>query len=53
MELNTHWHEWREAVKRTGYTPALQLAAKKLEELDRATPDQVEQIFVRLMDQKG
>ena len=51
MEPNTHWHEGREAVRRTGYTPALSLAARALLTLDRMTPTEVEQMFVRVMDE--
>ena len=50
MESNTHWHEWREAVCKTGYTPALSLAAQRLLGLDRMTTTEVEQYFVRVMD---
>ena len=35
---NDHWREWREAVKRTGYTEQLAHAARVLQELDSLTP---------------
>ena len=34
---NDHWREWREAVKRTGYTSQLARAAKVLLELETLT----------------
>ena len=34
---NDHWREWREAVKRTGYNPALAHAARVLQELESLT----------------
>ncbi len=42
---NDHWHEWREAVRRTGYTNQLSCAARALEQLEVMTPQQVEQCF--------
>jgi hypothetical protein len=38
---NDHWREWREAVRRTGYTDALQIAAQRLLLLDQLTLAQV------------
>lgn len=38
---NDHWQEWREAVKRTGYTEPLKIAAQRMLLLDRLTPRQV------------
>ena len=45
MERNDHWHEWREAARRTGFTPELKRAAEVLEQLDSMTPAQVEELF--------
>ena len=45
VEPDTHWHEWREAVKETGLTAQLQRAAAVLEELDKLTAWEVEQIL--------
>ena len=42
---NDHWQEWREAVKRTGYTPELRKAAFVLLQLDFMTPKEVESYF--------
>ena len=39
---NDHWQEWREAVKRTGYTDPLKIAAQRMLLLDYLTPCQVE-----------
>lgn len=39
---NDHWQEWREAVKRTGYTPALSRASAVLLELDNLSPSAFE-----------
>ena len=50
MERNDHWHEWREAVKRTGYTPELKRAAAMLEKLDSMTPAQVETLLQSLSE---
>jgi hypothetical protein len=40
--VDNHWGEWRLAVARSGYTPALQRASRLLEELDQMTPYEVE-----------
>lgn len=40
-----HWDEWRRAVKRTGYCPALARAAEFLRSVDRMTPEQAEKLF--------
>ena len=49
VERNTHWNEWRAAVERTGYTPALAHASRILEELDSMAPESVEGEFCRVM----
>ncbi len=46
--MGDHWHEWREAVKRTGYTPALKTASERLRMLDAMTPEQVEEMFAEV-----
>ena len=39
---NDHWHEWREAVKRTGYTFQLHMASAALLALEEMTPQEFE-----------
>jgi hypothetical protein len=39
---NDHWHEWREAVKRTGYTKQLSCASDILQELETLTAQEFE-----------
>jgi len=45
---NDHWHEWRESVKRTGYTEQLSCAAKVLIELETLTPQAFESYCANL-----
>jgi hypothetical protein len=50
VEPDTHWHEWREAAKKTGLTAQLQRAAAVLEELDKLTAWEVEQVFEQMSE---
>ena len=45
---NDHWREWREAVKRTGYTKQLSCAARVLIELETMTPQAFESYCANL-----
>ena len=45
---NDHWAEWREAVKRTGYSFNLAHAARALQELDTLTPAAFESFTANL-----
>jgi hypothetical protein len=45
---NDHWREWREAVKRTGYTKQLSCAARVLLELESFTPQAFESYCANL-----
>ena len=45
---NDHWHEWREAVKRTGYNMALANASLALQELESFTPAAFESFTANL-----
>lgn len=45
---NDHWHEWREAVKRTGYNLELARAARIILELESLTPAAFESFTANL-----
>jgi hypothetical protein len=45
---NDHWHEWREAVNRTGYNMALANASRALQELESFTPAAFESFTANL-----
>lgn len=46
--MNTHWHEWREAVKRTGYNSALKTASERMRIFDSMPPEKVEELFAEV-----
>ena len=46
--MNTHWHEWREAVKRTGYNSALKMASERMRILDSMRLEEVEELFAEV-----
>ena len=45
---NTHWQEWREAVKRTGYNLQLATASRVLMEIESLTPQAFESYCANL-----
>jgi hypothetical protein len=47
---NDHWHEWREAVKSTGYTPQLAHAARVLLELETWTVSEFDRLSIAMME---
>ena len=47
---NDHWHEWREAFKRTGYTKQLSCAARMLEQLEAMNPYEFERACTEIIE---
>jgi hypothetical protein len=47
---NDHWNEWREAVKRTGYTKQLSCASAILQELETLTAQEFESYCANLWE---
>lgn len=48
---NDHWKEWRASVIRTGYNFKLARAEQILRELERLTPEQIEQMTTPIYQQ--